>query len=84
MSTLNETSAWFCCKVTALTFPTSTPAMRTVSPDCSSDALENCATYPVAAWVLTSSNVEMTIEVRMTDTTTKTTTFTTVPESPGW
>ncbi len=58
--------------------------MRTVSPAWSSDALENCATYPVAACVLTSSKVEMTIEVRMMDKTTKMTTFTTVPESPGW
>ena len=57
--------------------------MRTVSPGCSPDALVNCATYPVVAWVFTSSNVEITIDVMMTDTTVKATNFTTVRRSPG-
>ena len=32
-----------CCSVTALTLPTSTPAILTVSPGCSPDAFENSA-----------------------------------------
>ncbi len=83
LSTLNETSARPCCRLTPLTLPTSTPAIRTVSPACSSDALVNCATYPVVASVFTSSNVEITIDVVTRDTTVKATSLTTVSRSPG-
>ena len=44
LSRLKETSAWLSWSVTAPTLPTSTPAMRTVSPACSPEALENWAT----------------------------------------